>query len=435
MLRLRSIPFALSLGLALAACGTASGPTDRPTDRPTHDSVSAEDRARLKTQAETVEKDLHKRGLEYADPALQEYLESLRAPLAAQDTSEARDTYRIVVLRTPVVNAFALPDGVIYIHAGALAIVEDETQLALLIAHEMNHTALEHLAQELADRRTKTIAAKLTGVALGPLAIFSNLGFAAAIAGYSRDKEEEADREGLRWVAQAGFATATAPQLFAVFNGVVEDPGAVTAIWSDHPLNDARAKYTAALLASGQIPANANGRNDVPRLRAAVEAVSRESLRLRLANDEYELAQKDAQRLIDRYGESAPLRYALGESALRLAHPAKEPPRELETHGLSRRDREAADQREQERKASARREVDVQLAGAEREFRRALELDPAHGPSRRGLGETLWRMGDSTGAEATLSDYLNANPTAPDARLIQGLLQQIHAASPKESKE
>ena len=431
MPRLRSIPsLAVSLGLALAGCATSGGPTGEPK----RDSVSAEDRARVKTQAETVEKDLHKRGLEYSDPALAEYLESLRAPLAAQDRSEARDTYRIIVLRTPVVNAFALPDGVIYIHAGALATVDDETQLALLIAHEMNHTALEHLAQEVSDRRSKTIAAKLTGVALGPLAIFSNLGFSAAIAGYSRDKEEEADREGLRWVAQAGFATATAPQLFTRFNEV-EEPGALGVLWSDHPLNDERRTYTEALLASGRIPANPNGRNDAARLRSAVEGVSRESLRLRLANEQYELAQKDAQRMIERYGESAPLRYALGESALRLAHPAKELPRELQARGMSRRDREAADARELERQQKQSSSVDTQLAGAEREFRRALELDPAHGPSRRGLGEVLWREGDSAGAEATLTEYLAANPSAPDARLIQGLLKEIRASSPGASKE
>ena len=278
-------PLAVSLGLALGGCATSSGPHDSVS----HDSVSAEDRAQLKTQAEKLEKDLHQRGLEYSDPALQEYLETFRAPLAAQDQSEFKDSYRIRVLRIPAVNAFALPDGVIYIHAGALAIVDDETQLALIIAHEMNHTALEHLAQEMSDRRTKTIAAKLTEVALGPLAIFSNLGFSAAIAGYSRDKEEEADREGLRWVGQAGFATATAPQLFARFNEV-EEPGAVGALWSDHPLNDERERYTAALLAGGTIPGNPGGRNDVARLRGAVERVSRESLRLRLNAEQYELA-------------------------------------------------------------------------------------------------------------------------------------------------
>ena len=139
--------------------------------------------------------------------------------------------------------------------------------------------------------------------------------------------------------------------------------------------------------------------------------------------------------MIERYGESAPLRYALGESALRLAHPVKAPPPDPQTHTAARHDREAPAKREPERQASVVASEDAQLAGAEREFRRALELDPAHGPSRRGLGEVLWRRGDAAGAEATLNEYLAANPSAPDARLIQGLLQRIRESPSGASKE
>ena len=52
--------------------------------------------------------------------------------------------YQFHILRDPVPNAFALPNGHIYIHSGMLAFLDNEAQLATLLAHEINHAAGHH---------------------------------------------------------------------------------------------------------------------------------------------------------------------------------------------------------------------------------------------------------------------------------------------------
>lgn len=378
--------------LALIACSTSRGPA-APDEH-------AADRATLLAYSERFETALAKQGLVYGDPELATYLDSIVGPLAAQSLGDP-GRFRLAVLRDPTPNALALPNGAIYVSVGALAAVDDESQLALLLAHEMNHVELDHALRGMTDRRSKTIAAKVTEVALGPLLGLTNLGFAAAIAGYSREMEEEADRAGMEWIARAGFVTASAPRLFAALNAAQKQPGG--GIWSDHPANDARAAYCAELATSGRVAANPGGRNDAARLRIATERVSLESLRLRVASGQYEAASEEVERALARYGESAPLRFYEGESALRRIDARKPTPT---------------------------------LADAERSFRRALELDPAYGAAHRGLAEVLLRNGDRAGAEATLKEYLDANPGARDERLVQRMLRRIRAsAAPDEEGE
>ena len=51
---------------------------------------------------------------------------------------------KIVVIKDPYLNAFAFPNGVIYIHTGMLARMDNEAQLAALLAHEMSHCIHRH---------------------------------------------------------------------------------------------------------------------------------------------------------------------------------------------------------------------------------------------------------------------------------------------------
>ncbi|MEX2207735.1 MAG: M48 family metalloprotease [Myxococcota bacterium] len=366
-------------------------------------------RARLTEEANQAEAKLREGGMVVSDPELAAYLASVASPLLAL-APDSSLPLRIAVLRDPTVNAFALPNGAIYVNIGALARVEDEAQLALLLAQKMNHIALDHTTQIAADRRSKTVAAKLTQVALAPLLGLSDIAFAAAMAGYSREREEEADRAGMEWVARAGFETRAAPRLFAVL-----DEGD-------------RQVRCEELVASGAVAANANGRNDAAALRTAVAPITLESVRLSLALREYGLARDGAQLAIARYGESARLRADEGEALLGTAQAPAELPRELRARGRNQRDREEADTRELARLVARANEP---LPDAEQSFRRALALDSTYGPARRGLGEVLLRRGDVAGGTATLSEYLAAHPDAVDARLVEGMLRRIRtAASP-----
>jgi predicted Zn-dependent protease len=200
-LRRRLIAVAVVLPL-VAACATAPG-TGRTIFT---GGLSEEGEADLGRQEHP--KVLSEFGGAYDDPELAAYVTSVGNFLAK--TSERPDLeFTFTVLDTPVVHAFAVPGGVVYITRGLLALSTIEAELAGVLAHEIGHVTARHSA----ERYGQTVAANIAGVGLGVL-----LGGEAAQAGsalgglllrsYSREQEFESDMLGGRYLARAGYDTA-----------------------------------------------------------------------------------------------------------------------------------------------------------------------------------------------------------------------------------
>jgi predicted Zn-dependent protease len=194
--------FAAALVLPLlAACATAPG-TGRTIFT---GGLSEEGEADMGRQEHP--KVLAEYGGAYADPELNRYITSVGNFLAK--TSERPDLqFTFTILDTPIVNAFALPGGYVYITRGLLSLAESEAEVAGVLGHEIGHVTARHTA----ERYGQTMAANIAGVGLGVL-----LGGEAAQAGgalggllltsYSRDQEFEADMLGGRYLARTGYDT------------------------------------------------------------------------------------------------------------------------------------------------------------------------------------------------------------------------------------
>src|SRR4030067_1130229 len=90
-----------------------------------------------------------------------------------------------------------------------------EAQLATLLAHEMTHATHRHAIKQFRDARNKTaFLAVITAGTSGLAAPLGALGTLAAITGYSREQEAEADREGFKLMVKAGYDPGEAPKLF-----------------------------------------------------------------------------------------------------------------------------------------------------------------------------------------------------------------------------
>lgn len=142
----------------------------------------------------------------YKDPELTALVGRVGARLAAV-TERPQGPWTFTVLDSDVVNAFALPGGYVYLTRGLLALAEDEAEVAGVMAHEMGHVTGRHTAERMSQ---STVAGVLTaglGAVLGSpvLAQALNLGSEAALAGYSRGQELEADGLGVRYLAAAGY--------------------------------------------------------------------------------------------------------------------------------------------------------------------------------------------------------------------------------------
>ena len=136
----------------------------------------------------------------YADRRVQDYV--ARVGHALGQVSERPDlAFTFTVLDSPVVNAFALPGGYIYVTRGLLALVSDEAELAAVLAHELGHLTARHAAQ----RYSQQVVAGLGAAVLGAVSDLASFGVAAVLQSYSREQEFEADTLAIRYLGRAGY--------------------------------------------------------------------------------------------------------------------------------------------------------------------------------------------------------------------------------------
>jgi predicted Zn-dependent protease len=120
------------IAIFLLVCGCAVAER-----KPASDGLLANDDEKLLwQQAQAEQKALNDSALIYRDNQLEAYLNSVVRRLQPPDLP-SRLSFKIVVVRDPYFNAFAFPNGVIYIHTGMLARMDNEAQLAALLAHEI----------------------------------------------------------------------------------------------------------------------------------------------------------------------------------------------------------------------------------------------------------------------------------------------------------
>lgn len=129
-------------------------------------------------------------------------------------------TVTSTVIASPMLNAFAIPGGYIYTFTGLIQGVESESQLAGVIAHELAHVSQRHVAKRIEKQKAMNLlsmAGMLAGVFLGvaggkdagkagtALMLGSQSVGTAAILGYTRENEREADHVGLNSLVKAGY--------------------------------------------------------------------------------------------------------------------------------------------------------------------------------------------------------------------------------------
>ncbi|HCO54224.1 MAG TPA: metalloprotease, partial [Pelagibacterium sp.] len=115
--------------------------------------------------------------------------------------------FTITILDSSEVNAFALPGGFIYVTRGILALANDMSELAAVIAHEIAHVTLRHARARSARVRTTEIVDRVIAGVLGGVIDANATAERSAqnLAAFSQNQELEADREGIKIAARAGY--------------------------------------------------------------------------------------------------------------------------------------------------------------------------------------------------------------------------------------
>lgn len=175
------------------------------------------------------------------DATVNRYVDGIGARLVRQ-AAGPRYPYSFDVANFREINAFALPGGPVWIHRGALASAQNESQVAGVLAHEIAHIAQRHAASQM----SKGMIANGLLSALGALVGNDRGGQIAQAAGglaaqgymlkFSRDDEREADEVGAQIMKRAGWNPNGMVEFMQILRAQAgRDPGSVQTFLSSHP--------------------------------------------------------------------------------------------------------------------------------------------------------------------------------------------------------
>lgn len=361
----------------VSACTTTSLKPVTDTD---FTELEGDERGLWKRSAEQAKR-MNESGFLYDDKQLEHYVNAIAKKLQPPSLYE-RIPFTVRVIRDPSLNAFALPNGAVYLHTGILASMDNEAQLAALLAHEMTHATNRHAVRQLRNtKNTSGVFAAIFAATGGLGAVFLPVA-QASVTGYSRDLEREADREGFSLVEKAGYDVTESVKLFEQMKREVEDEEVKeTYFFSSHPRIVERIESYNELIAARTMKEQQGVKNEEV-FRSRTKKLFLDNARLDIELGRYERAVSGLERYIERYPADAEAYYLSGEANRQL--------------GDAEHGRKAAEQ-----------------------YRKALSLDPTQYDAHKMLGTMSYKTGDLATAKEHLQRYLVLNPKASDRAYIE----------------
>jgi beta-barrel assembly-enhancing protease len=334
----------------------------------------------LWAEAEEFDKALLRSGKVRNDPALQAYLQGVMNKLYPEFGGKVR----IHALDSGHLNAFALPNGSVYINTGLLARLQNEAQLAAVLAHEGAHFVHRHSYQQVDRVKNSATFALIVGMAGVPLV--GDIVAISAITGFSREHETEADNIGYQRLTAAGYSAKEAPK---TFEHLIAEIKALDInepfFFASHPKLQDRVDNFNELSKDA-----ANGQAGYEPFLLATRDLRLYTLQEDLDAYRYKqliLVLADPQRRREYPPEAS---YYLGE-AYRL------------------------------------RSEEGDLEKAEREYTLSLELSPKFAPAYRALGLVHYKRGQKAQAAPLFRRYIELAPNAPDRGYIEAYLKDAGA--------
>jgi len=143
----------------------------------------------------------------YKDKNLQNYVSGVGHKVVKY-TERGDVRYKFYLLDSPVVNAFALPGGYIYVTRGVMALSNSEDELAAVLGHEAGHVTARHSAERYSRGVATTLGATILSSVIDSSGVSQALGLGSDLylKSYSRGQESQADTLGIRYLTKAGYA-------------------------------------------------------------------------------------------------------------------------------------------------------------------------------------------------------------------------------------
>jgi predicted Zn-dependent protease len=404
--------------LLLGACATTNIPPIGSSHQPFQ---LAADEREIWEQSEAEQQKLNRRGRLYQDLLLEEYINDIARRMSPPELEEQGVPIRVKILRDPSLNAFAYPNGALYIHTGLLARVENEAQLASVLGHEITHVVNRDAVRQHRSTRNKVIAANIAAVAasIGISAVAGDqwrqgnavtaavvgqtanvmlglglqLGLLAAVNGYGRSMEDAADAGAIRLMTQAGYDIHEAPKVHQMLLERYGDSSRLeNFFFGNHSRNQERIQHYERLLNTeyAQVAQAANLITNTEEFQRRTRPLVRDNAILDVEAGRYGTAKAALERVLAVAPTDAKAHFYRGE--------------------LYRRQRRAP--------------TDVALAV--QAYQKAAEHDPSYPDPQRSLGLLYYTTGQKTEAKQAFERYLELKPHADDRQQVREYLMELH---------
>jgi beta-barrel assembly-enhancing protease len=404
---------------------------------------------KLLQDANELDKQYEKKGLLYRDPAAEGYLESIGKGLLEGAPPPDRVTYRFRILRDPMVNAFALPNGSLYVNTGLVAALESEAELASVLGHEITHVTDRHTYLLNRNIRKKAMTMQVMGAVAASAgyfpagAIFGNsIAFASTVSqviiistvyGYSQDLERDADTSGYARLIRANYDGAAMARSLELLDEKLEyEP--TQPFWRTHPKLQERI-VTAEKLTKTENRAQPRVVSESDYL-DHMASVIRYNAVMDLDSRRSRTALARTQRLVNWDPNSGVNRTLLADAYRSLGAKTAQPgDNESSPHGKATVRRQMLKlTAEEEQKAllatpTGARTLESNQSKAESLYHEAIAIDPALPDPHQGLGMLYEDQAKYAEALHEYRTYLDlAPPQAPDRLRIERRLEASKSA-------
>jgi len=430
----RLLPCALCVVL-VASCPTVA--QEKPAaDKPPFAFTKVD--TELLEQCKQLDKQFQDKGLVYNDRETTKYVTAVGQAVLPDGPPPDGVEWQFFVLRDPAPNAFALTNGSVYVHTGLLALLENEAQLASVLAHEETHVLNRHGYLENRSYRKKMVAANIlegaasvgSGVGGGGGGLAAVMGMVApsilmaSINGYSRELEREADLRAVQAMVDADYSAEEMSIVFKLLQESHEVELAKT-YYQDHPKLQDRAAYVSEL-ANSLHSRTAHPKIEADRYLIETESAVRHDVDLEIRAGRARTAVWIMERIVKKDTKLAANFYSLGEAYRGLGPHTPEPtPAELSSQGKNETRKMLSKMTTQEYEMALLKTPEGEAAWksnegkAEMAYHKAIEMSPDYAPPHRGLGFLYEGAHQPDQSAQEFRKYLELAPTALDAPQVK----------------
>jgi beta-barrel assembly-enhancing protease len=385
--RIKVKVFLIILGLFVMGCST-TGLRSLPVDSNLKGKEST-----LTERAEKEEALLEASGFLYEDRDLEGYLNDVVDRLYSPSIKE-QAAPTVKVIKDPYLDAFVFPNGRIYIHTGILARLDNEAQLAFLLAHEVIHYTHRHAFRAFGGFNQEQNGSESQRPGSSPMGrvgeLLSRLGTSftmAVMTGYSQALETEADLDGMALVSKAGYDTSEAIRFFEHLKQELDTENLKESLFFGiHPRISKRIEDCETYLERNRQTGNKGLLNKEVFL-GKIRKVLLFNAFLDLKAGRYETARLGAEKYLGLKNDDARVYYLLGEIL---------------------------------RQQSATMEV-KNMKGF---YEKAISIDPIYPEPYRAIGLIYYKEEDWGLARKAFESYLSLSPPIQDRAYIIGYLKQ-----------